>query len=56
MAIHLELAKHQGTKEYRDCVDALCSLSVMRDRLDTLVGTTFGASRVELDSLPDRLV
>jgi hypothetical protein len=31
VAIHLELAKQQGTKEYRDCVDALCSPPVIRD-------------------------
>jgi hypothetical protein len=54
--IHFELAKQHETEEYATCVDALRGHPVIKDRLNTLVGTTFSASRVDLESLPDQLV
>jgi hypothetical protein len=54
--IHFELAKQHETEEYAACVDALRGHPVNKDRLNTLVGTTFSASRVDLESLPDQLV
>jgi hypothetical protein len=50
------LHAQQETDEHRACIDALRRHPVIGRRLDTLVGTTFSAMRLEADRVPDRVV
>jgi hypothetical protein len=46
---------HEGP-EFAACLDALRAHPVIRERLDTLVGSLFSASRLEAERIPDRVL
>jgi Apea-like HEPN len=50
------LQRHRQSEEHRAVVQALRRHPLIRNRLDTLVGTVFSATRTDAEAVPERLV